>query len=330
MAKTLFFYGTDSSHNNLFYMYDINKDVCTKLDIFISEDVHSIDAADGYLYILISRNNDYAIYRFDVDTHKTIAIPLQKTSGEEGSMQISGFSVLDSKIYVNFWTEMYCFDDTGKVMAQIKLENTWNRLVRFLNNNDKSTLITYSLANNSFVIQELDSELQLVCQYVLGSKYNYLFQGFSNNQIFLSDNNNIYSLNLETGDKHRYLSILQYNLDISNFIPISDESFFTTQGGIPTLWTVDDENDPNAISTLKCATYNPSYELQCAVSLFNFNHDRIKIDIIDYSIYNDGMTKLLVEMTAGKVPDILDLSSMPIAALKLSGFLENLDSVYTS
>ncbi len=312
---------------NLFYKYDISENLCTQLDIEISGNVHSIDAADNYLYILVNQlddkgNRSYEFKQFDTVTQNTRSILLDKATGEKEGIEIAGFSALGDRIYVNAFDSIYCFDDAGKLQAEIKTENVCKGM---FNSIYDDSLKMYNYVNNSVVIQEVNPELQLNCKYVLSTRYNEVFQGLSHNQIFVTDENNIYSLDLETGNKRPYVNIPLYNLRTSNFIPLSNESFFTIQSGVPTFWIAGTEEDTEQITILKCATYNASYELQVAVSLFNYNHEDIKIEIADYAVYNDGLTKLMVEITAGKIPDIFDLTGVPKSTLNSSVLLENLE-----
>lgn len=70
---------------------------------------------------------------------------------------------------------------------------------------------------------------------------------------------------------------------------------------------------------------------QDAIVKFNRGSDKYRIDVVDYSQYNTpddysaGQTKLLTEIMAGNVPDILSVSSeLPYRRLAAKGLLEDL------
>lgn len=326
-GDTVYFYATNNLRNNIFYIYNINEKSCIQLDIDILGNIHSIDALGNCLYILVdikddAGNSSYTISKYDMDSKSMTSVQLQTIMRGAEVLEIKEFCVVDGQVYANTFDSIYRFDNVGNIAAQIELNNICNGPYRTTTD---GILRIYSCTSSDAIIQELDSELQLVCQYTLSGHYNNLFQGVSPDQIFVSDQNSIYSLDLETGDKKPYVNILRYNLSVANFIPLSAESFFTIQAGHPTLWLAGKQGDTDSSRILKCATYNASYELKCAISLFNYNHDDIKIDLIDYSIYDDGITKLIVEMTAGKIPDIFDLSSIPLTGLKSAGYLQNIE-----
>lgn len=83
--------------------------------------------------------------------------------------------------------------------------------------------------------------------------------------------------------------------------------------------------------SLRMATLYLDYNAQNAVIDFNRSHDNYRIDVTDYSEYNTpddytaGTTKLLTEIMAGNVPDILCISTdLPYRQLAAKGLLEDL------
>lgn len=82
---------------------------------------------------------------------------------------------------------------------------------------------------------------------------------------------------------------------------------------------------------LRLATLYADSNLTDEVIRFNRTHDSVRIDLADYSEYNTeddysaGVTKLLTEILAGDVPDIIDMSSdMPYFRFTAKGLLEDL------
>lgn len=81
---------------------------------------------------------------------------------------------------------------------------------------------------------------------------------------------------------------------------------------------------------LTLATLYGTYELRNAVADFNRSSDSYRVDIKDYyemtgsTSYADALTKLTTELTAGEVPDILELTDLPYQQLAAKGLLEDL------
>lgn len=83
-------------------------------------------------------------------------------------------------------------------------------------------------------------------------------------------------------------------------------------------------------TTLTLATMNLSSQLRKQVLKFNKSGGACRIDVCDYSQYNTssdqsaGLTKLNTEITAGNVPDIIDVSQLPAGQYVSRGLLEDL------
>jgi len=321
----LYFYAVDESRTNLFYAYDMTNHSCTQLDIDIPGKVDSLDAANNSLYILINENDveengRYEFMKYDCTTRELTSILFDNTAAVSDELRIAGFSVVADQLYVNALEEMYCLDAAGKITDGVQMENVWQGLSRWTDG-----LMLYRNFDSRFVVQMMDYHLRLTRNYCSDTTYSDAFPGFSDHEIFVADDTCIYTLDLDTGDKKAFVNILLNNLYVSSFIPLSEESFFTIQNGAPTLWTASAEDtEQNVI--LKCATYNASNELQSTVSFFNYHHDNIKIDLMDYSVYDDGLTKLTTEIAAGKMPDLIDLSAVPLTNLQSLGLLQNIQA----
>ena len=82
--------------------------------------------------------------------------------------------------------------------------------------------------------------------------------------------------------------------------------------------------------TLTYATQYLGYEERSKIIDFNKSSDKYRIEIKDYSEFNTaddyqaGLTKLNTEIAAGNVPDILNVSGLPIQQYSAKGLLEDL------
>jgi len=101
--------------------------------------------------------------------------------------------------------------------------------------------------------------------------------------------------------------------------------------------SADKVQDPDpAVTTLTYATLSAGNKTRTAINLFNKLNPDIHIELKDYSTYGEdgsayrGLEKLLSEMTAGQIPDIIDIGSgdwaarVPYTQLIEKGYLEDL------
>ena len=87
--------------------------------------------------------------------------------------------------------------------------------------------------------------------------------------------------------------------------------------------------------TLRLAVMNLYPFTSEMISRFNRSQSEIRIEVTDYARYNDysssdpedwnaGLTRLQTELIAGDVPDLIDLSLLPVSRLGEKGLLEDL------
>lgn len=83
-------------------------------------------------------------------------------------------------------------------------------------------------------------------------------------------------------------------------------------------------------TVLTYATMYLGYDVRQRIINFNKSQSKYRIEIKDYSEfntpddYNAGLTKLNTEITAGQVPDILNVSGLPVRQYGSKGLLEDL------
>ena len=169
--------------------------------------------------------------------------------------------------------------------------------------------------------------------------------------IYYTDGSYFCGLDKETLEEVRlfnWTNVDVFEDDVSSFAVLNDG----TVVGLMTEW---DKNDENATRTLVTIREVPSSTLPQKTVLtlasdgldwnvrrelvrFNRASETTRIELLDYSQYdnyetdydengygeNGGMTKLRTEILSGKMPDILDLASMPVRQLAAKGLLLDL------
>ncbi len=160
--------------------------------------------------------------------------------------------------------------------------------------------------------------------------------------LFCYDNgDSLYGYNTDTQEGEKILT--WSSADINR----SDLSFFTFladgrvaamtrrwgENGLEAEVVLLTEQDRSVLqdrTILTYATMYLSYEMRERIIDFNKSQTNYRIEIRDYSEfntqddYNAGLTKLNTEIIAGKVPDILDTSGLPIHQYGGKGLLEDL------
>lgn len=172
-----------------------------------------------------------------------------------------------------------------------------------------------------------------------------VFPGGGEFPLYYSSGTNFYGFDPDTGTSEKVFSWT--NLDVGASVygqlyisedgsvsGISDESTYTDGKTNPSYKLFEVKKVPVSSlpqkKTIVLATQWLNYEVGRSVIGFNRANADYHIDIHDYSEYNTqddyeaGLTKLQTEIMAGNVPDLIDLSSMPVSRFASKGLLEDL------
>lgn len=87
-------------------------------------------------------------------------------------------------------------------------------------------------------------------------------------------------------------------------------------------------SDQNQKTTITLGSVDGNSELRNQILSFNKHNKKYEIEYIDYSQSEDPMGKWNTDITAGKIPDIIDLSGLSIEQYVQKGLLEDLTSYF--
>ena len=181
-------------------------------------------------------------------------------------------------------------------------------------------------------------------KYAVNANLYDAIPGNNGYDLFYTSGTNFYGLKLESGEPEKlfnWLSCDVNNNDLSSINARSDGSvvgiIMDYDSGsssynyeLVTVRQVPYESVPKKeIITLGCIGLQ--YQTQDLIVDFNRSNDKYRIEVIDYSEYNNeengydaGLTKLNTEIMAGNVPDILDIGNLNYVQLASKGIIEDL------
>jgi ABC-type glycerol-3-phosphate transport system substrate-binding protein len=171
-----------------------------------------------------------------------------------------------------------------------------------------------------------------------------IYPGGGDYLVVFSQSNALYGVEAETGETSLLISWINTDLPDGyreNIIMLPDGRIMLTNQS----WSMIDYSSryeliiltkvpyselPERI-VLTLATLWPSPELRASVSEFNRSNQKYRIHVVDFGEFiitqddwNAAITRLSTEIIAGRVPDILDLSSLPARQYATRGFLADL------
>lgn len=249
------------------------------------------------------------------------------------SVQTYGETTSETKIVV--------LDKDQNVLFTIEEENLWGQLTLL---GDGTVGMSVWSEEGGQVLRTIDKAAKgWGAEYPLPPNGGNIYTG-SQKYIFYYDNgDSLYGFNKETkaGEKILSWSAANINKDELMFFTFLEDGRIVAMtrswgmnGNDMTMeLAILTETDASVLKdkvTLTYATQYLGYEERNKIIDFNKSSDKYRIEIKDYSEFNTaedykaGLTKLNTEIAAGNVPDILNVSGLPIQQYGAKGLLEDL------
>ncbi|MBQ2824574.1 MAG: extracellular solute-binding protein [Oscillospiraceae bacterium] len=271
------------------------------------------------------------------------------------------YLVTDNEIYVCDSTGKFSFklggaestDTSGSYMNGIYKTGD-GRIVAMMNSyeiiddeyKNKNTAKVIDFASKSFTEE-----------YRINANYYSFFNGSSEYDLYVSTDNALLGLDLETGETTIVLDWLKCGLDtttMNNATILSDGRVLCTtykyeEEGGGYSWSGSDmilniltKVDPSEIpdkQLISVYTHYLNYKTKQQIVEFNQTSDKYQIEVRSYSDYDDGTgdytagyTKLTNDLISGDIPDILiiDQYSMPVDSYISKGILADLNQFIDS
>ena len=249
------------------------------------------------------------------------------------SVQTYGETTSETKIVV--------LDKDQNILFTIEDENLWGQLTLL---GDGSVGMSVWTEENGQVLRTIDKAAkEWGAEYPLPPNGGNIYTG-SQKYIFYYDNgDSLYGFNKDTnaGEKLLSWSASDINKDEMMFFTFLEDgrivamtrSWGMDGGEMSTELAILTETDASVLkdkTILTYATQYLGYDERNKIIDFNKKSTKYRIEIKDYSEFNTaddyqaGLTKLNTEIAAGNVPDILNVSGLPIQQYSAKGLLEDL------
>ena len=252
----------------------------------------------------------------------------------------------EGRLYIACDRQIYVMDaETGAVSFEIEFtDDEW--ISTIVNLADGKVGASMSTSTGQ-VIKEIDPAAKGWGKTIEMpvNAYN-LYAGGGEYLFYCSDGSYLYGINAATGESEALLNWIDSDINTSNLssvLPLEDGrviclSYASTYEDDGT-WSSEMElailtktpaDQVQEKTVLTLATMWLSSDLRTSIIDFNKTNGQYRIQVTDYSIYNTpedsdaGLTKLNTDIVAGHIPDILNVSSLPVAQYAGRGLLEDL------
>lgn len=313
--------------------------VLEQVDTLWSEAPESV-TADAPEYFDYSRSQtEYFIRRLDETGAETGSFELSLEDSYVSSMLITG----DGTVVLALDSSFALYSPEGESLGSIPTNGYSYGLTRLRDGSVGALVLDLSTYDTQLQLIDVKTRSLGKDAYTLPSNVYNTFDGGGDYDFYYISGSSLYGWSVADGEAAALLSFIDCDVDgdTLNNVHVSadggiyalsvefNSNYTSSKTELVTLEKVPYESIPQK-QHLTLASAMASSELRGAVISFNRSSDKYHIDIKDYyemtgSDYDAACTKLLTEVAAGTLPDLLDLSdAMPYSQLAAKGILEDL------
>lgn len=251
----------------------------------------------------------------------------QKKSDQEDYFYMDSRNTVFSNgnIYVAMDKNIYTFNEKGKAGKVYESED--NSYIQSLIQSGEGKLYTYGFMDqgekSKNVLREFDpekGEFGDPVDFGEYSLYNLSVYPGEGSNVFINDGNNIYTVDLSVGKLKTELNWLNSDIDgddIRAYFPLEDGKIFVintnyddtaqkTSTEFITLKKVK-ASDVKEREVITYACVSMDYTVKGKLLSFNKTNEKYRVEVKDYSAYEDSAKQINMDIASGKIPDILDL-----------------------
>lgn len=344
--------GEESNNNTTIYIYSMNKDASdiTKLSEM------EFDSNEYVEYMIVDKDEKITLITSSWDesgnSQNRFVLPVD-ANGEKGErVDITKLIDTGAETYVS----KIIADDKGQLVV-------FTEQKIFILNSDYTKADTISTDNmyiecaamtkdgkivcghsddNGAVVQIVDTEAKKLGEkYEIGLSYfpgsDSLMNGSGEYDFYYKDDSGIFGYVLADKKSVKLLDFLASEInsnEVYSIIPLSADSMlgmgWNEQGTVLTRFA---KVDPSQVADKETITYGSlwgvSDKVKTAAIEYNKTSDKYRIEFKDYSnAGEDAVSKMNADIIAGNVPDIIELTNLPVNQYVAKGVLEDLTPYY--
>lgn len=321
-----------SEENNKSCFYFMGADLnVTKADIALDSAVVSIDAdSDENIYVLsMEQDGSYIITKLNpaLVVSGTLIFPADM---EEALWDMT---VGPEGYYIETFNNVLCYDLSGKYTGELGPFQDAFDVIK----NDTELILAVS--GDDYTQFSILSGFETGDTYKVSMALSGISAGPRAGHVFAVNSGIVWDLDFTSGNYTGYSNSYASG-EVGSFMYLSPDAYLSVVNGELMYYTLARQGEGSEIQTLVLATYaREDYEISDllnSVNLFNEANGDIKIDVVNYGIYDAGnaegagLQKLYNDISAGNAPDIYDLSLLPYRTFYDKALLENLYPYFES
>ena len=304
-----------------------------------------VDESSENAYQYYTYTETYALRKLDSTGAELKNIDLSFMKGDADYFYVNGLmSDKDGNVYImnGNTSTLYVLDNEGAELFHVGSEegNYYNVMAM----GDGSVAMSgWDQATSKSVIRKVDSAAKALDSKTYDAPtnaYNF-YAGSGDYDFYYNTESSLFGYKLESGESTKIITWINSDVNsegVGNILPLADGrilcvySDYTSDNATTQLLTLTKtasaEVTQKTVLTYACMYLD--WNVRREIIKFNKANPEYRIEVQDYSEYNTqddynaGLTKLTTEIISGKVPDIMDASSLPIRQYGAKGLLEDL------
>ncbi len=283
---------------------------------------------------------EYYVRRLNPDGSEKSSVKLDFQT-EDAWLSFGGCQFLDDgSLLVPGDSGIYRFSADGSLACQISCEEVYPE--NLLKTGD-GTIYALGWNEKGYALYPLDLEKKSLGKPIQVPNNAYNPKGGDKNyDFYYVDGMNLYGYRIADDENVKILNWLDVDIngyDLGNFYFRQDGSLMCVMNlykndhvetELVRVYQAPYDSVPHKQTLTLALLYG--YNIYQDVVDFNRHNDKVRIQVLDYSEYNDdenedydaGRTKLLTEIMSGQMPDMLLLDQLPYRQLASKGLLEDL------
>ncbi len=279
--------------------------------------------AQGKMRIIAYQNQKYRLDTLDDGGNMIDSVELllkKQDFDSEGDFAPTDNTAvfLDKTLYIGSGNKIFTFDETGKAGETYEYQEYY---IEALFAADSGKVYIYAGKGKETGFCEFDTQTGKLGEFSAVGNYRIFMKSMipgKENRVYISDGRRIYSYDLSAGKIEEEINWLNSGVDIKNMIGcflLEDGSFLAVdcpyekkQGYHLEFIAMKKKKQKETAEVVTLAVSAMNDRLKQEIFSFNKENRDIQIEVRDYSNYEDPGKQMNLDFTAGKIPDIINVT----------------------
>ena len=287
-----------------------------------SQSAYALEAPEGLSIVSMDSGPDFQVCILNIEAEGSYSIYLVKPDDSMERLDISACQTLEEELpcalcmssggyLLNTFGHIIALDREGGLLREFDCgPRLSGNFVDLVGCGGDGALVLISGAEGTEV-WVMDSALQIAEKYSFSESYLDFYSG-AGGSIYARDSGIIFRLDYKSGERQALVNLGLSHMYGSAFLFLSEDCIYSNSRGQLNIWSPWEGQEPRVLTL---AVYDQPMQLSRLVSAFNDSSPDCRIEILDYSVYDNadvpdlGLTRLNLDILSGNGPDILELSA---------------------